>query len=119
MEKKEVVFVKQKVHFPNVDIKAATFMDHVLCSATADLPGAKGSLRSSTVEPKRKPNAQSATATTTPHPTLPTPLSSPSSTAKMPKEVSDIKQFIEICRRKDASCKPPFPSPISLSTMHS
>lgn len=22
----------------------------------------------------------------------------------MPKEVSDIKQFIEICRRKDASC---------------
>ena len=34
----------------------------------------------------------------------------------MPREVSDIKQFIEICRRKDASCKqhppihPPFPS---------
>lgn len=25
----------------------------------------------------------------------------------MPKEVSDIKQFIEICRRKDASCKCP------------
>lgn len=24
----------------------------------------------------------------------------------MPVEVSDIKQFIEICRRKDASCKP-------------
>jgi hypothetical protein len=23
----------------------------------------------------------------------------------MPQEVSDIKQFIEICRRKDASCK--------------
>jgi hypothetical protein len=23
---------------------------------------------------------------------------------KMPSEVSDIKQFIEICRRKDASC---------------
>lgn len=23
---------------------------------------------------------------------------------KMPTEVSDIKQFIEICRRKDASC---------------
>lgn len=23
----------------------------------------------------------------------------------MPKEVSDIKQFIEICKRKDASCK--------------
>jgi hypothetical protein len=22
----------------------------------------------------------------------------------MPREVSDIKQFIEICRRKDASC---------------
>lgn len=22
----------------------------------------------------------------------------------MPSEVSDIKQFIEICRRKDASC---------------
>jgi len=22
----------------------------------------------------------------------------------MPKEVSDIKNFIEICRRKDASC---------------
>lgn len=29
----------------------------------------------------------------------------------MPKEVSDIKQFIEICKRKDASCKPS-PSPI-------
>ena len=33
----------------------------------------------------------------------------------MPREVSDIKQFIEICRRKDASCMlppqpPPFPS---------
>ena len=24
---------------------------------------------------------------------------------KMPQEVSDIKKFIEICRRKDASCK--------------
>lgn len=24
----------------------------------------------------------------------------------MPREVSDIKQFIEICRRKDAKCKP-------------
>jgi hypothetical protein len=23
----------------------------------------------------------------------------------MPQEVSDIKQFIEICRRKDASCE--------------
>lgn len=28
----------------------------------------------------------------------------------MPSEVSDIKQFIEICRRKDASCKN-IPSP--------
>jgi hypothetical protein len=27
-----------------------------------------------------------------------------SKSAKMPSEVSDIKQFIEICRRKDASC---------------
>jgi hypothetical protein len=25
--------------------------------------------------------------------------------ATMPTEVSDIKQFIEICRRKDASCE--------------
>jgi hypothetical protein len=25
-------------------------------------------------------------------------------TAKMPKQVQDIKQFIEIARRKDASC---------------
>ena len=24
---------------------------------------------------------------------------------KMPREVSDIKRFIEICRRKDASCE--------------
>ena len=24
----------------------------------------------------------------------------------MPREVSDIKQFIEICRRKDAKCEP-------------
>lgn len=28
-------------------------------------------------------------------------------TAKMPAEVSDIKQFIEICRRKDAQCTCP------------
>src|SRR6201996_9021220 len=28
-----------------------------------------------------------------------------SPTATMPQEVSDIKQFIEICRRKDASCE--------------
>ncbi|KAL8734110.1 MAG: hypothetical protein Q9181_003299 [Wetmoreana brouardii] len=27
----------------------------------------------------------------------------------MPREVSDIKQFIEICRRKDASCISPLP----------
>jgi hypothetical protein len=27
-----------------------------------------------------------------------------SKSAKMPSEVSDIKQFIEICRRKDAKC---------------
>jgi hypothetical protein len=27
----------------------------------------------------------------------------------MPREVSDIKQFIEICRRKDASCTSTFP----------
>jgi hypothetical protein len=26
-------------------------------------------------------------------------------TVKMPQEVSDIKQFIEICRRQDASCE--------------
>lgn len=33
-------------------------------------------------------------------------------TAKMPSEVSDIKQFIEICRRKDAKCAslPSFPA---------
>jgi Ribosomal L38e protein family len=30
---------------------------------------------------------------------------SPTPTVKMPQEVSDIKQFIEICRRQDASCK--------------
>ncbi|KAL8771064.1 MAG: hypothetical protein Q9194_005007 [Teloschistes cf. exilis] len=29
----------------------------------------------------------------------------------MPREVSDIKQFIEICRRKDASCMAPHPHP--------
>jgi hypothetical protein len=29
---------------------------------------------------------------------------STSHTVKMPAEVSDIKQFIEICRRKDAQC---------------
>lgn len=28
----------------------------------------------------------------------------PAKSVKMPQEVSDIKQFIEICRRKDASC---------------
>ena len=28
----------------------------------------------------------------------------------MPREVSDIKQFIEICRRKDAKCTSPQPS---------
>ncbi|TLS25697.1 hypothetical protein PpBr36_07429, partial [Pyricularia pennisetigena] len=27
----------------------------------------------------------------------------PQNTAKMPREVADIKKFIEICRRKDAS----------------
>lgn len=27
------------------------------------------------------------------------------STFKMPKQVHDIKQFIELCRRKDASCR--------------
>lgn len=36
------------------------------------------------------------------------PIDLPDSTtpnaAKMPSEVSDIKQFIEICRRKDAQC---------------
>ena len=31
----------------------------------------------------------------------------PPSTSSMPREVSDIKQFIEICRRKDASCESP------------
>ncbi|KAM7221152.1 60S ribosomal protein L38-like protein [Rhypophila decipiens] len=25
----------------------------------------------------------------------------------MPQEIGDIKKFIEICRRKDASCPPP------------
>jgi hypothetical protein len=34
-----------------------------------------------------------------------------SHTAIMPREVTDIKSFIEICRRKDASCTfaPPLP----------
>ncbi|MDI1491040.1 MAG: 60S ribosomal protein L38 [Ramalina farinacea] len=37
----------------------------------------------------------------------------------MPREVSDIKQFIEICRRKDASCRSYQPrSPALLSTIH-
>lgn len=31
-------------------------------------------------------------------------LRQPNTSIKMPSEVSDIKQFIEICRRKDASC---------------
>lgn len=30
--------------------------------------------------------------------------STPHNTANMPQQVSDIKQFIEIARRKDASC---------------
>lgn len=30
--------------------------------------------------------------------------SSQTNTANMPREISDIKSFIEICRRKDASC---------------
>jgi Ribosomal L38e protein family len=28
----------------------------------------------------------------------------PHHTVTMPREISDIKNFIEICRRKDASC---------------
>lgn len=28
----------------------------------------------------------------------------------MPTEISDIKQFIEICRRKDAKCEQPYVS---------
>ncbi|KAI1853694.1 hypothetical protein JX266_001678 [Neoarthrinium moseri] len=31
------------------------------------------------------------------------PVDQPDNTAKMPREIGDIKQFIEICRRKDAS----------------
>ena len=31
-------------------------------------------------------------------------LTKPNQTVKMPKQVQDIKQFIEIARRKDASC---------------
>ena len=30
----------------------------------------------------------------------------------MPQEISDIKHFIEICRRKDASCTLPSPTVI-------
>lgn len=46
------------------------------------------------------------------HPNFRSVAKIPLQPATMPSEVSDIKQFIEICRRKDASCEcPPF-SPI-------
>ncbi len=39
-------------------------------------------------------------------PIPPLPTFSHLTSVTMPSEVSDIKQFIEICRRKDAECKP-------------
>lgn len=62
--------------------------------------------------------AATATATTTTA-KLQLPSSFPATRSPtMPQEVSDIKQFIEICRRKDASCKIPLAGHLHLAILN-
>jgi hypothetical protein len=75
---------------------------HYLVSSLAPTP-ARRSVRTTSEFPPQRTISNSSSRRpdrTTPIPRYPTSTQS----VTMPSEVSDIKQFIEICRRKDAKC---------------